>query len=111
MSRGTNEKVVPMRNDLMGSREVCELLSVPRSTLSRWIKRGRLRPYGITAASPVFTREYVRRFAEARSNENFATPIDPTWFIINEMHRFEWEQRVLRTNKSKQLAEKLGGSE
>ena len=66
MSRGTPDSVRPVRDDLMGAKEAADLLGVPRSSLSRWLENGRLRPYGVISASPVFRRADVERFRDER---------------------------------------------
>jgi excisionase family DNA binding protein len=66
MSRGTSENVRPHRDDLLGAKEAAEILGVPRSSLSRWLESGRLRPYGLISASPVFRQADIERFKEER---------------------------------------------
>jgi hypothetical protein len=66
MSRGTPEGVRPLRDDLMGAKEAADLLGVPRSSLSRWLETGRLRPYGVIKASPVFRAADIQRFKDER---------------------------------------------
>lgn len=66
MSRGTQEGVRPHRDDLMGAKEAAELLGVPRSSLSRWLENGTIRPYGITGATPVFRRSDIETFKQKR---------------------------------------------
>jgi predicted site-specific integrase-resolvase len=64
--------------DLMPSVEVCDALGIDRSTLSRWVASGRIRP---TVRAPgrrgamFFTRPDVDRLgAEIRSSNRTALP-------------------------------------
>ena len=66
MSRGTPPSVRPLRDDGMGAKEAAELLGVPRSSLSRWLESGRLRPYMKTDATPVFRRADIEQFKAER---------------------------------------------
>lgn len=45
-----------MRNDLIGIREAAEILEIPRSTFSRYVANGRVKPY---AKLPGRTRVYI----------------------------------------------------
>jgi excisionase family DNA binding protein len=58
--------------DLIGSAEAADMLGIDRSTLSRWIAAGRIKPYqklpGATG-SIVFDRAAVQRLADELAAE------------------------------------------
>lgn len=64
MSRGAVEGVDPVKpGTLMGTSEVATELSVPRSTVARWIRSGVLpRPVDQLKATPVWRTSDIRRF-------------------------------------------------
>jgi len=67
MSRGTPEAVVARGNDLLGTAEVEELLGVPRSTITRWLRDGKMpRPEAKLRATPVWKRTHIERFKAER---------------------------------------------
>lgn len=52
-------------DDLMGTREVAELLGIDRTTASRWKSSGYLpTPFAETAAGPLWLRPVIVAFAE-----------------------------------------------
>ena len=60
---------VPQLSDLIGTGEVAQLLSIERSTVSRWVKEGRmpgpaLRVGGSKRAAWVFERSTIEQFRD-----------------------------------------------
>ena len=60
---------MPATPDLIGSREVCRLLDVDKSTLSRWVAAGKITPVLRTSSSTnsafLFNRRDVEKLVAA----------------------------------------------